>query len=154
MIDIRKYKPAVTKEVLLILAGALWFAVGCLLLSFAVSWLLAADMRQRIACGGAGVILALLVHHFGLLKIVDRNLARLVPGDEKMCLFAFMPWKSYLIIPVMMTLGVLLRHSSIPKPYLSILYIGMGLALLLSSVRYLRYWLKALATRTRASSRV
>jgi len=143
-VEIKKYKPAVTREVLLFLAGALWFSVGCILLAFAGFWLLSAERGQRIMCGGAGILIALPVHHFGLLKIVDRNLARLPAGDEKKCLFSFMPWKSYLIIPVMITLGVLLRHSAIPKPYLAILYVGMGLALLLSSLRYLRYFLQAL----------
>jgi hypothetical protein len=46
----------------------------------------------------------------------------------------------------MIALGLLLRHSAIPKPYLAILYIGMGLALLLSS---LRYFLQALKGRLR-----
>jgi hypothetical protein len=143
-VEIKKYKPAVTREVLLFLAGALWFSVGCLLLGLAVFRLLSAEISQQIMCGGAGILIALPVHHFGLLKIVDKNLARLLSGEEKKCLFSFMPWKSYLIIPVMITLGILLRHSAIQKPYLAILYVGMGLALLLSSLRYLRYLLQAL----------
>jgi hypothetical protein len=143
-VDIKKYKPAVTREVLLFLAWALWFCVGCLLLTYAIFWLMAAGTGHRVMCGGTGVLCALLVHHFGLLTVVDKNLARLQSGDGKKCLFSFMPWKSYLIIPVMIALGVLLRHSAIPKPYLAILYIGMGLALLLSSLRYLRYFLQAL----------
>ncbi len=145
--ELTKYKPAVTREVLLFLAGALWFSVGCLLLGLAVFWLLSAEMGQRILCGGAGILIALPVHHFGLLQIVDKNLARLPAGDEKKCLFSFMPWKSYLLIPVMIALGLLLRHSSIPKSYLAILYIGMGLALLLSSLRYLHFFLQALKGR-------
>jgi hypothetical protein len=35
-------------------------------------------------------------------------------------------------------MGGLLRHSMIPKKELAILYIGIGLALILSSVRYIR----------------
>ena len=54
------------------------------------------------------------------------------------CVFSFMTWKSYVIVAVMVAMGALLRHSPIPKPYLAILYIGIGLALLLSSIRYLR----------------
>ena len=62
--------------------------------------------------------------------------------DGKKCLFAFIPWKSYLIIAVMMTMGIVLRHSSIPKQYLAVLYIGIGLALVLSSVRYMRIFIR------------
>jgi hypothetical protein len=50
-----------------------------------------------------------------------------------------MTWKSYLIVAVMVTMGIMLRHSSIPKQYLSIMYIGIGTALILSSIRYFRY---------------
>ncbi len=79
-----------------------------------------------------------MVHHFGFLKIVDKNLDRILPMDEKKCLFAFIPWKSYLTITVMIIMGAILRHSAIPKQYLAILYTTIGLSLILSSVRYIR----------------
>lgn len=139
---IQKYKPAVPKSVLLLLAGGLWLCVGCMLLFLAVSWLLDAASINRYVLAGAGVFLALLIHRFGFRKIVDRNLKRILPLTDKRCAFSFMPWKSYLIIPVMIALGAILRHSAIPKPYLSILYVGIGLALILSSMRYLRFFLK------------
>jgi hypothetical protein len=151
-VEIKKYKPAVTREVLLFLAGSLWFSVGCLLLAFAGFWLLAAEMGQQIMCGGAGILIALPVHYFGLVKVVDKNIARLMPGDEKKCLFSFMPWKSYLIIPAMITLGLLLRHSTIPKPCLAIIYVGMGLALLLSSLRYFMHYRQARCLGRRSGS--
>lgn len=139
---LEKHKPAASKTVLLFLAGGLWMSVGIMLLSFAASWLLKSTNSHRYICAVAGVILALLVHHFGFLKIVNRNLKRILPLDEKRCVFAFMPWKSYLIIPLMITLGIVLRHSRMPKEYLAILYIGIGMGLLLSSIRYLRIFLK------------
>lgn len=142
MIDIKKYKPAVPKAVLLFLAGGLWFGVGCMLLLLAASWLREAAQINRALFAGSGVVLALLIHHFGFSKIVDKNLGRILPAQEKKCMFSFMPWKSYLLIPVMVALGILLRHSALPKHYLAILYIAIGLALLLSGVRYMRYFLK------------
>jgi hypothetical protein len=38
----------------------------------------------------------------------------------------------------MVTMGITLRHSPIPKQYLSVIYTGIGLALFLSSIRYFR----------------
>jgi hypothetical protein len=64
--------------------------------------------------------------------------------EGKKCVFSFLTWRSYIIVAVMIALGSLLRHSPIPKPYLSILYTGIGLALVLSSVRYLRVLLNQL----------
>jgi hypothetical protein len=69
---------------------------------------------------------------------VDKNLGRILPMEEKRCVFSFLTWKSYIMVALMVALGVLLRHSPIPKPYLSMLYTGIGLALVLSSVRYIR----------------
>ena len=62
--------------------------------------------------------------------------------SNKTCVFAFVPWKSYLIIVIMIAMGSTLRHSAIPKQYLAILYMGIGLALMLSSVRYLRVFFR------------
>ncbi len=143
-----RYKPAVTKVVLLFLAGGLWLCVGFMLLLFAVSWLLEAPNVNRSVFAGIGVVLALFVHHFGFLKIVDKNLSRILPVDEKRCLFSFMPWKSYLIVLFMIAMGTILRHSAIPKHYLAIVYICIGLALILSAVRYVRTFLKEIRRRT------
>jgi hypothetical protein len=41
----------------------------------------------------------------------------------------------------MIGIGVTLRHSPIPKPYLAALYLGIGGALILSSARYVRVFL-------------
>ena len=90
---------------------------------------------------GFGVVVALLVHHFGFLKIVDKNIERILPMVEKKCLFSFITWKSYLMILVMVTMGAWLRHSAIPHRFLAILYIGIGLALILSSLRYIRVFI-------------
>ena len=137
-----RFKPAVTNNVLLFLAGVVWIGVGTMLLLLAFSWLSAASNINFYFYAGAGIILALLVHHFGFLKIADKNLKRILLMDDRKCLFSFIPWKSYLIIVVMIIMGALLRHSAIPKQYLAVLYITIGLALILSSVRYLRVFFR------------
>ena len=133
-----KYKPAVTNSVLLFLAGAVWLCVGTVLVCLAFSWLSEAPNVNNYVFVGAGVVLGLLAHHFGFLRIADRNLERILPMKEKKCVFSFITWQSYLIIAVMIAMGTILRHSAIPKQYLAILYTGIGLALILSSVRYMR----------------
>jgi len=107
-------------------------------------WLVALGGTPAWLLVGLGLILAWFVHHFGLLRIVDRNLARILPVEGKRCLFSFQPWKSYLIILVMVGMGITLRHSRIPKPYLAVPYLTMGTALILSSTRYLKYFLQEL----------
>lgn len=133
-----KYKPAVSQTFLLFLAGIAWEGVGIMLLVLAFSWLSVASRMDIYLYSGAGILLALLVHHFGFLKIADKNMKRILEMKGKRCFFAFFPWKSYLLIGVMIAMGAILRHSMIPKKDLAIVYIGIGLALILSSIRYIR----------------
>lgn len=136
------FKPAVEKRMLLLLSGIVWIAVGTMLLSFAYRWLTEAGGALAFVCGGAGLAAGLVIHHFGFLKVVDKNLGRILPMEGKQCLFAFQSWRSYFLIVVMMAMGMGLRHSRIPKPYLASLYIGIGMGLILSSLRYLRIFMR------------
>lgn len=135
---IEKLKPGVKKPYLLLLSGAMWLGVGTMLNSFAIHWLIAYGKGMAFLFAGIGFIAALIIHHYGFLKLADKNLGRISYLNDKPCVFSFMSWKSYLIVIVMVTMGITLRHSSIPKQYLSMLYIGIGLALFLSSIRYFR----------------
>ncbi len=139
---IEKLNPAVSKKVLLFLAGGVWVIAGLMLITLALTWLAVISGTGKYLIFAGGVLLALLVHHFGFLKIVNRNLERILLMEGKKCLFSFIPWKSYLIIAVMITMGKILRNSGIPKHYLASLYIGIGGALTLSSIRYLRFFIK------------
>ncbi len=142
-----KIKPSVNKRVLLFLAGLMWLSVGTMLLCLSFSWLNASHAHGAFLFAGIGVMVALVVHHFGFLKIVDKNLGRILPMEGTKCVFAFMTWKSYIIVVLMVAIGAFLRQSPIPKSYLSIIYIGIGLALLLSSIRYLRVLLNQTSRR-------
>lgn len=139
---LEKYKPAAEKNLLVLMAGIICCGVGIMLLVLAFSWLEADADSNIYLFGGVGLVLALLVHHFGFLRIVDKNLKRIIPMKGKKCVFSFITWKSYLLIIVMMTMGIMLRHSSIPKPYLAIIYTAIGLALIFSSFRYMRVFIR------------
>jgi len=145
---IEKLTPAVNKNILIFLSGLVWVAVGTMLLAFSSTWLQAARLHHAILFVGPGVAAALVIHHFGFLKVVDKNLGRILPMEGKRCVFSFMSWKSYILVAVMVSLGVLLRHSPLPKTYLSVLYIAIGLSLILSSIRYLRVFLSQVGKST------
>jgi hypothetical protein len=106
-------KPVADKKILVFLAGLMWCGVGVMLLRLAVSWL--THFQARFLYYLTGFIIAMPVHHFGFLKIADRNLDRLMPISEKKWIFSFMTWRSYLIVVVMVLLGITMRHSGIPK---------------------------------------
>lgn len=135
---LQKLNPAVDRKYLILLAGLMWCGVGIMLVCFAVSWLEQYQGHGTLAFYAAGFILAMPVHHFGFLKLADKNLKRLLKIQDRKCLFSFLTWKSYLIIIIMVALGITLRHSAMPKQYLSIFYNGIGLGLFLSGIRYFR----------------
>jgi len=136
-----RFKPSATKHMLFLLAGAMWVAAGIMLCFMAFKWLKAYEGNSALLFAGAGLTFSLIIHHFGFLRVVDKNLGRIMQMEEKPCLFSFMSWKSYLVVLVMVSAGIALRHSQIPKEYLSVLYLGIGAALILSSIRYLRHLL-------------
>jgi hypothetical protein len=145
--NIKAFTPSADKRVLVLLAGLMWCGVGIMLVRYAIIWLGPLKMNGVAVYYAAGFLAAMPIHHFGFLKIADKNLKRLLPLTEKKCLFSFMTWRSYIIVMVMVSMGITLRHSALPKRYLSILYNGIGLALFLSGIRYLRFFVMLLSKR-------
>ena len=140
--EIRKFNPGVDKSILILMGGMMWCGVGIMLIRYAVSWLSLCSLKDQICFYSAGFLAAMPIHHFGFIKIATRNINRILTIREKTSPFAFMTWKSYLIVLVMVSMGIALRHSSLPKQYLSILYNGIGLGLFLSGIRYFRFFFR------------
>jgi len=133
---LERLKPAVPRKWLLFLAGLMWSGVGVMLCCLAGGWLSAVPAAVSLPLGLAGAVLAVAVYRFGFSKIARKNIDRISRSPDMACLFSFQAWKSYLIIAVMVTLGLLLRHSSLPKHYLAVVYVTIGGALFLSSLHY------------------
>lgn len=133
-----RFKPGVDKRVLVYLSGLMWISVGFMLCSLAWRWMAAYQGRLWFLFPAAGIMAAMLIHHFGFLKLANKNITRIDAMKGRPCLFSFLSWKSYVLVALMITIGITLRHSPLPKQWLSIVYIGIGLALALSSIRYFR----------------
>lgn len=137
------FRPSVRKKYLILISGVIWILIGLLLNHYAFNWLKDNSYANTYMYIIAGIVLALIIHHFGFLKVVDKNLGRIKTLNPETCVFAFMSWKSYLLVALMMAMGIALRHSTLPRNLLSVMYIGIGLALILSSIRYIRVFLKS-----------
>jgi hypothetical protein len=142
-IDIKRYDPAVDKRLLVLLSGLVWSGVGVMLCNLAAGWLTDYAGGAGIYFGLSGIVLSLLIHHFGFLKLVDKNINRISSYEnQKICIFAFQERKSYIIVLIMICLGFILRSSPMPRTYLAVIYIGFGGAMLLSSIKYFRVFIK------------
>ena len=133
---LHRFKPSVDRYWLFLCAGGLWSLVGVALCELANTWLAALEWPANLRGALAGLTAGLLLYRFGFSRLVRNNIERINRQPERVCLFAFQTWSSYLLILVMMSLGVLLRHSSLPRILLATLYLGMGTALTLASSGY------------------
>jgi hypothetical protein len=139
--NLEKFKPAVSKYLLMALAGLMWSGVGIMLCRLAVIWLKPVHRTLAWSLGSLGLISAIVVYRFGFSKIALKNITRLCRLPNPTCVFAFQAWKSYLIIIFMIALGLTLRHSPMPKHFLAVIYETIGGALFFSSFHfYGRIW--------------
>jgi hypothetical protein len=83
-----------------------------------------------------GIALFVIKYRLVFKKLVDRNLQRITGLKDRPCVFSFVSWKSYLLIVVMASLGIFLRNSIIPLEYLSVVYLGVGFAMVISGMQY------------------
>jgi hypothetical protein len=139
---IKKLNPAVDRRFLIVISGIIWSFVGLFLCRIAFQWLSGIRPEYAVSLGIAGIILSMLIYYFGFLKLVTRNIDRILLLREKTCIFAFQSIQSYIIVLIMGAMGLVLRHSALPKFYLSVVYIGFGGAMFLSSLRYFRGFIK------------
>ena len=133
---LQRFKPAVAKYWLLALAGLMWAGVGVMLCVLAYGWLTQPFTSLTVGCAGVGLVIALTANRFGFTHMAQKNIDRILRLPERACVFAFQAWRGYVIIVGMMLLGVILKHSPLPKPYLAIIYVAVGGALIQASVNY------------------
>jgi hypothetical protein len=134
-------KPAVKRSLLLLLSGLFWAVAGIILVRFALLWLLPHTMTTVLSLIAAGLLVGMFITRIGFRKVVENNIERIRELSEWPCLFAFQAWHSYLLIAVMISMGVFLRHTHyMPRLLLAVGYLAIGSALLRGSWRYLREW--------------
>jgi hypothetical protein len=138
---ISRLNPAVPRHYLLAISGALWTLAGLLLCIRATIWLNTFSLLVEVVLEAVCVGIAVAAYSFVFFKVVQRNIDRIGRLPERACLFAFTSWQGYVMIGLMMTIGITLRNSSVPKYYLSIPYDAMGVILLIGSLKFYRRFL-------------
>jgi hypothetical protein len=149
---LQRFNPAISKHYLLVIAGLMWTAVGVMLINYAYTWLTEPFTTVTLLFGIAGATISVLAFRFQFSKLALKNIVRILGLADKACLFSFQAWKGYLIIVVMVTGGLLLRGSVIPKPWLAIVYLSIGGALLLSSFQYYAQFYQTICLNDRTSA--
>jgi hypothetical protein len=135
------FKPAIPRRLLLLLASAFWAVAGGILVVRAFFWLEEQGTGTMVSVESASIAIAVTAYLLWFSKLVLRNIARIHKLPEWACAFAFTAWHGYLMIGFMMTLGIVLRNSPIPRIYLAVPYAIMGAILLAGSARFIKEYL-------------
>jgi hypothetical protein len=115
----------------------MWCGVGVMLSLMACRWLSGYSGKVWLFAL-SGLAFALIMRRYSFLKVAEKNLDRIAELPTRPCIFSFISWRSWLLVAFMITLGSTLRHSPVPKEYLAVIYLGIGLGLLLSGLKYFR----------------
>lgn len=134
---IQSIKPKISKRYLLFIAAFVWTFAGGMLLFKGILLLCNFNsflgLRIMISIIG-GILFYLLL----FAKISLKHARRIIElKNNNPCLFSFFNIKSYILMTIMITSGILLRSSGIiSSEYLSIVYITMGIPLFFSAFRF------------------
>ncbi len=139
---VKLLNPAVPRHWLLLLAGLMWSGVGVFLSCLAATWLAKSFSILSLLLFLVGVGVSVFANRVQFTRLAVKNIQRICSLNHTACLFSFQAWTGYLIIAFMMSLGIWLRSSSIPRPYLMVVYVAIGGALFQASFHYYRHFLQ------------
>ena len=117
----------------MIAAAVLWTLVGLALASIGLYWA-APELADRLLELAAALLVGWAKGRFVLAPVALRNADRIEGRGDGRCLFGFLSWRGWAAVPLMMGLGLALRHSPIPRVHLGALYFALGAALVVGAI--------------------
>lgn len=138
-----KYKPGVPKRYLLLIAGIVWTIAGSILFIKGSNYVLQFSHYKTFRFIIA-IIFGISFYWILFTRISLKQINRIKAIDIiKPCLFSFFNFKSYILMALMISMGIILRKTNlINHDILYTFYIGMGIPLLLSAARFYFAWYK------------
>jgi hypothetical protein len=121
------------------MAGIVWAFAGGMLAYRGVRFIDEASMHP-VVLFLLGALGGVFFFAFMFRKISARHILRILHiAHERPCLFSFLSWRSYIMMALMISFGVLLRSASfIPHEDLGTVYVMMAVPLLASSARFFK----------------
>ncbi len=132
-----RFKPGVPKRYLLLAAGLAWTTAGLILGLRGMLWVGGHDSFVPLHFFIA-VVLGLIFFQLVFAKVSLKHITRIHALDlVRPSLFAFFDAKGYVMMALMISLGIFLRHTSFVAPeILYNFYVFMGTPLLVSALRF------------------
>jgi hypothetical protein len=129
-----RWKPAAGVRAHLFSAAIMWTVVGLGLAAAGMVWCFGSALPWSLVLAAAGVAAGLAKGRFLIRTMAERNAARIITRGDGRCLGGFLSVKTWLLVALMMTSGIILRRSAVPRPVLGVLYTAVGTALLVGCV--------------------
>ena len=131
-------KPGVPKRWLFFMAALVWAYAAFRVLKMAFQYAPEGSLPlwEVIVFGLIGFV---VFFNFVFLKVCRKHIRRISSMEQKKpCLFAFFGWKSYLLIAIMVSMGILFARLEVLPLFLQgIFYIALGASLFLSALMLL-----------------
>jgi len=137
----QKYKPSVRRHDLLLIAGFAWTIAGGILFGRGLAYLLLNGHWIIFRLVGGGIVGA--IFYFLLFGKISRKHIKRIWGLNipYPCAFSFFNIRSYFVMALMITGGILLRKLNvIDKDWLYNFFNTMGVPLLISASRFFYSW--------------
>ena len=129
---------AVSKRVLLLVAGLVWGFAGLRVFTLG---------RGDVVLNKGNVFISIvfsitifyIFFNFIFKKIFTKHAKRIINSKlQKQCLFSFFDVKGYIVMGCMMTFGIIIRNLGVLNPtLLGNFYMGLGAALFLAGLTFL-----------------
>lgn len=132
----------ISKRSLLLVAAVAWAFASGILITKGATWVFGmAD--QPLVRLGVSVLIGIVFYRFLFIRISNKHILRIRNlKAERPSALSFFDMKGYIMMSSMIMLGVVLRNLDfINKDHLYTFYIGMGIPLLISSIRFCQAWL-------------
>lgn len=143
----QKFKPSVSRHNLLFIAGLAWTTAGGILMWRGLDYEMKHSPHLWLNIL-MGIVIGIPFYFVLFARISHKHIKRIkglsIPYP---CAFSFFNTRSYIMMMVMITSGILLRRvDAINKEYLFTFYIGMALPLLISAFRFYYAWARGKET--------
>lgn len=119
------------------MAGIIWLAAGFNVCRIGVeAWRALTATTAGMVLGSLATLVLFSVMFVKMLFKNVRRIGRICPARRRV--WHLMPLRSYLVMAVMITLGIILRScQAVPRTFIASFYVGLGGALMLVGAVYL-----------------
>jgi uncharacterized membrane protein YedE/YeeE len=140
---LEKIKPGVKKRTLLLIAGCAWSIAGGILIYRSLSYLISVNHHLAMEIG-TGIVFGSLFYLLLFARISKKHITRinLIEIDNP-CFFSFFNFRSYLLMAIMISGGIMLRLSGlVNREIIYTFFLCMGIPLLVSAWRFFYSYVK------------